>query len=189
MKKGCFRLAVPARICREEAIRFLTEHEDWIQSTGNARLLRWEPRFTAGERHFCLGREVTLGNSDVPAGEAFVLWREHQFIACVQSLRETWEPRLAVHVPSIRIRRMYSRWGSCNTATHEIHLAARLAAYPAECIEYVLIHELCHYRVPEHSKAFYAAMDVLLPDWKQRKRLLNCLDVRPKPPEALSSQS
>ena len=67
---------------------------------------------------------------------------------------------------------MRTRWGSCNVKERRITLAARLALMPPEAVEYVVVHEYCHFLQPNHSPAFWAEVEKLLPDWKERRALL-----------------
>jgi len=76
-------------------------------------------------------------------------------------------------MPTIRIRDMKSRWGSCLFKKNTVTLNKRLLGAPERCVEYVVIHELCHFFHPNHSKDFYACLSRALPDWKERKKLLN----------------
>lgn len=80
-----------------------------------------------------------------------------------------------VDYPEIRIRRMTSRWGSCQPYKGVVTLNSRLIETPACCIEYVVTHEFCHFIHPDHSKAFHALMTRLMPDWKIRKQQLNSI--------------
>lgn len=75
--------------------------------------------------------------------------------------------------PTLRIRDMKSRWGSCLPTKGIITLNKQLLAVPLSCIEYVVMHELCHFLHPNHSKQFYTTLAMLMPDWKERKQLLN----------------
>lgn len=77
--------------------------------------------------------------------------------------------------PEVRIRRMTSRWGSCQPYKGVVTLNSRLIETPVCCIEYVVMHEFCHFIHPDHSRAFYALMTGLMPDWRQRKQLLNSI--------------
>ncbi|MDE6917505.1 MAG: M48 family metallopeptidase [Lachnospiraceae bacterium] len=77
--------------------------------------------------------------------------------------------------PAIRIRRMTSRWGSCQPYRNIVTLNSRLIETPPACIEYVAMHEFCHFIHPDHSKAFHALMTVMMPDWKQRRQALNAI--------------
>lgn len=95
-------------------------------------------------------------------------WRE-VVSACVPALVEAWEPIMGVKAGSLVYRNMKSRWGSCQPATGRICINIRLALYPPECLEYVVVHELCHLLVPGHGKQFHALMDHYMPDWKSRR--------------------
>ena len=78
-----------------------------------------------------------------------------------------------VEKPILRIRDMETRWGSCLTTKHIITLNKRLLEAPRNCIEYVVMHELCHFIHPNHSKNFYTFLTMLMPDWKERKKILD----------------
>jgi len=80
-----------------------------------------------------------------------------------------------VGYPEIRIRRMTSRWGSCQPYKGVVTLNSKLIETPPCCIEYVVLHEFCHFIHPDHSKAFHAIMTRLMPDWKQREKMLNAI--------------
>jgi len=71
----------------------------------------------------------------------------------------------------ISIRIMKTRWGSCNTK-NKITLNRELIKMPLRCIDYVIIHEICHLIYRNHDSAFYNLLTSILPDWKQRKLLL-----------------
>lgn len=72
-----------------------------------------------------------------------------------------------------RLRTMRSRWGSCNVQTRAITLNTQLVHHDPRCLEYVIIHELCHLYEPSHNQHFHALMDRYCPDWRERRRLLN----------------
>ena len=78
-----------------------------------------------------------------------------------------------VKKPEIKLRAMSSRWGSCAYTKGRITLNKRLIAYPAAAAEMVMLHELCHFVHPDHSKDFYALLQRLMPDWRARKELLS----------------
>ena len=68
---------------------------------------------------------------------------------------------------------MTTRWGTCNTNTRKIWLNLQLAKKPIECLEYVILHELAHLRVRNHSKDFVTIMDQYMPYWREKRALLN----------------
>ena len=78
-----------------------------------------------------------------------------------------------VKKPEIKLRTMSSRWGSCAYTKGRITINKRLIAYPIAAAEMVMLHELCHFVHPDHSKDFYALLQTLMPDWKARKKLLS----------------
>lgn len=103
-------------------------------------------------------------------------WYRDHAMARFCLLVDQWLPRLERHGvkrPEIKVRRMKARWGSCNAKKGSILLNTRLVEAPLSCVEYVVVHELCHLKHPGHSKAFYMLMDRILPDWRERKRKLN----------------
>ncbi|WP_411680218.1 M48 family metallopeptidase [Clostridium thailandense] len=73
----------------------------------------------------------------------------------------------------ISIRKMKSRWGSCLAQKQIIILNRELIKAPKYCIEYVILHELVHLIYKEHNKEFYDFIYTLMPDWKERKRILD----------------
>ena len=88
-------------------------------------------------------------------------------------LIKEWEPKLGYFSSKLTIRTAKSRWGSCNVKTRAIMLNSRLVFRPMECLEYVVVHELAHLYEPSHGPRFKAFLDLHLPDWKARKKLLN----------------
>lgn len=81
--------------------------------------------------------------------------------------------KYGVAAPVLRLRNMETRWGSCLPRKGIITLNKRLLEAPRHCIEYVVMHEFCHFIHPDHSKHFYAFLTMLMPDWKERKRILD----------------
>ena len=75
--------------------------------------------------------------------------------------------------PVWTVRSMTSRWGSCQPQTGKITLNSKLIFYPKEAIEYVVVHEFAHFAHPDHSKAFWTLVAEIMPDYKERKKLLN----------------
>lgn len=78
-----------------------------------------------------------------------------------------------VAYPQLRLREMKSRWGSCLVGKGVVTLNKGLLAAPRGCIEYVAVHELCHFLHPDHSQEFYQLLSRMMPDWKARRELLN----------------
>ena len=77
-----------------------------------------------------------------------------------------------IAMPTIRIRKMRTRWGSCNPAAGRITLNRSLIHYPIDFIEYVILHEFAHLVVPNHSHDFYRLVGGFMPDYRQRIKLV-----------------
>lgn len=82
-----------------------------------------------------------------------------------------------IPVPTLKLRTMKSRWGSCAWGKAVVTLNRRLYFAPEECLEYVALHELCHLVVHDHSARFHGLLDRLMPDWKARKQRLEAWNV------------
>jgi len=93
--------------------------------------------------------------------------------ARVAELLPVWQKRAGVSVADWGVKKMKTKWGSCNTQARRIWLNLELAKKPPECLEYILVHELVHLLERNHNDRFKAHMDRLLPDWRERRELLN----------------
>lgn len=79
-----------------------------------------------------------------------------------------------VKYPEIKFRKMTSKWGSCTPAKQLLKFNTNLMFAPPECVEYVVWHEFTHFLQANHSKAFYAELEKVCPNWKTcRKKLKN----------------
>jgi predicted metal-dependent hydrolase len=76
------------------------------------------------------------------------------------------------HNRGFELRVMSKRWGSC-TPRGKIFLNPLLVSAPKDCIDYVIIHELCHVRIHNHSPRFYRLLETILPNWQMRRDYLN----------------
>ncbi len=104
-----------------------------------------------------------------------VPFTDEQCRAVFQPMLDAMYPQLipyGVSKPTLRTRQMKSRWGSCMVQKNIITLNRRLLAAPKGCIEYVVMHELCHLVHPNHSKEYYTFLTAMMPDWKARKTML-----------------
>lgn len=92
--------------------------------------------------------------------------------ACVPPLIEQWAQILDVKPGKVVYRNMKTRWGSCQPSTGRICINTRLALYSPECLEYVVVHELCHLLVAHHGAEFKELMTRVMPDWRERQKRL-----------------
>ena len=97
----------------------------------------------------------------------------------IPPLLAEWAPRVGVPTPDFIIRRMTTRWGTCNVRARRITLNLELARREPELLEYVVVHELAHLIESGHNHRFYAVMDRALPDWRLKRKALNHGSIAP----------
>ena len=197
---GTVRVSAP-KLMPETLIRaFLLEKADWIR-THAAKVReshRDEPKqFANGETVRLFGQVCPLvvltgqkKNGAALDGDRIVLslrsdvlpekreaivneWLRERLKAEIEHFLPLWSGYTGLVPAEWAVRDMTSRWGSCNTKTKKINLNLQLVHYPLICLEYVILHELCHIRVHGHGPDFKALLDRFMPDWKARKKLLN----------------
>jgi predicted metal-dependent hydrolase len=95
-------------------------------------------------------------------------------------LRETapeiiakWASRLGVKPPGLFIRKMKTHWGSCSYTRGTIRLNSQLVTKDPLCLEYVIVHELIHFKEPSHNRNFYRLLGQAIPDWKEIRKKMN----------------
>ena len=93
--------------------------------------------------------------------------------AAVEKLIQKYEPLMQVQVSGVTIRQMKTRWGSCNVKTHHININLALYEKGPECLEYVVVHEMCHILEASHNKIFWGYVAQYFPDWKNVRARLN----------------
>ena len=94
------------------------------------------------------------------------------YIEYISKYQKQMEP-YNIPYPELYIRKMKSRWGECFPKKNKIVLNLSLVKVPKECIEYVIVHELAHFKYQNHSKDFYNFVEKFIPNWKENRRVLN----------------
>ena len=97
--------------------------------------------------------------------EKLAYYRQHLSEA-IPALFAKWQPIVGATANEIRLKKMHTRWGSCNTRARRIWLSVYLPAYPIACTEYVIVHELCHLHHANHSRAFWQMVATAMPDYQ-----------------------
>ncbi|MGW3371148.1 M48 family metallopeptidase [Streptomyces hydrogenans] len=116
---------------------------------------------------------VPTGTSEERRRELLDQWCREQLRQAIPAVIERWEPKLGVSVPWWGIRRMKTKWGSCNRETRRLWFNSELAKKHPEFLEYVVVHEMVHYLERGHGQRFAQLMDSFLPDWRSRRDGLN----------------
>ena len=198
--EGRITISAPYRMDLETIRLFSISKLGWIRK--QQLRLRNQKReaireYISGESHYYLGKRYLLKvleqnsppkvvlkqdrlelyvrkDSSARLKEAILQgWYRQQLQALVASYVPKLESKIGENVSEMRIKRMKTRWGTCNSRAKRIWLNSELAKKPIECIEYVLIHEMVHLLVKGHGSKFQAYMDSFLPKWKYVREELN----------------
>ncbi|GAB4118616.1 MAG: SprT family zinc-dependent metalloprotease [Wenzhouxiangellaceae bacterium] len=197
---GEVRVSAPWWMSERDIHNFLHQRRDWIEQCRQRQQQRQAANrndMCAGEMHRYLGLayplrlyrsrgrpSVTLQcdalclhiSAEMDAAQRLQLlqgWYRQQLQAMLPQLRARWQPVVGAQAAECRIKRMSTRWGSCNPRARRIWLSLELIKQPLECIDYVMVHELVHLHEASHNHRFHALMDQCMPDWRERRRLLN----------------
>ena len=100
-------------------------------------------------------------------------WYRDQLREAIPALISKWERSMRVNGPKWSIRRMKTKWGSCNRETGHIWFNVELAKKHPDCLEYLIVHEMTHLWERGHGERFTKLMDKNLPDWRARRDVLN----------------
>ena len=90
-----------------------------------------------------------------------------ELLKTLQNLIEKWQKIMNVEVNFFSIKKMRTRYGSCNARHRRIWFSLNLIHYKIEFIEYVVVHEIAHFFQQNHGKKFYAILDKFLPNWRE----------------------
>jgi predicted metal-dependent hydrolase len=105
-------------------------------------------------------------------------WYRAQLKKVLPTLIEKWEKKLNVKVNEFGIKKMKTRWGTCNREAKRIWLNLELAKKTPECLEYIVVHEMIHLLERKHNDIFAANMNEYLPKWRFYKDELNRFPVK-----------
>lgn len=197
---GRVRVAAPL-VVSDEAVRLaVIDKLGWIrrQKAKFAEQPRQSQReMVNGESHFFLGQRYRLRvhEQDAPARvairgvasldlfvrpgtsaeqrEAILLrWHREQLKALIPPLLEKWQPILGVQVADWGVKKMKTKWGSCNPASRRVWFNLELAKKPMPCLEYIVVHELVHLLERHHNDRFAGLIEAHVPQWRQYREML-----------------
>ncbi len=138
-----------------------------VHSTGQHRI-----EFANANR---LDMHVRSGTSTQNKNKLIETFYRQQLQERLNQLYSSLMPRIGVTPDFIGIRKMKTRWGSSNPSSKRIWINLELSKKPVECLEFILVHELVHLIERHHNDRFVMHMDQILPQWRERKALLNSL--------------
>jgi predicted metal-dependent hydrolase len=194
---GKVRLTMPRRASERVARAMIVERLDWIRQhqAALAHKADLDREVVHGEQHYFMGElyELSIIEKAAPAqvrvkGDLIELsvrpgadcarvlekWHREHLHQLIGEMVEEWAPKLGVRVKGWGVRKMRSRWGSCHTRDKVIWLSLELAKMPMECLEYVVVHELCHLLEASHNAALCpigASIAIVSTDFRLSRRL------------------
>ena len=151
---------------------------EWVPYLGRELPLRLREG-TKNSAALC-GGEIVLTVKDASDAamcrKTMEKWLREECLRAVTACCEAVYPyfaRRGVKFPELRLRKMTSRWGSCQPTKGVVTFNSSLISVPMDCVEYVAVHELAHFLRADHSAEFYAIVAALIPDWRARRERLN----------------
>jgi predicted metal-dependent hydrolase len=187
---GQIWIRAPMRTPRAVLDQVLREKADWIQSRltqiQQAEALNPQYAYSEGELHPFLGQQRPLRfakaapeveaiylpeTSRGHAREALAAWYRVEAARVIPDMVHRLSDHFGLHPTRVRLSSARTRWGSCSSKG-TISLAWRLILAPPDIIKYVIIHELVHLKVPNHSSKFWDGVQACLPDYKTRRAWL-----------------
>ncbi len=198
---GRVRISAPLKAGDEIVLRMATDRLAWIERQREKFAVVPPPApvdYVDGELHAFLGEPRRLlvrernraarvdacgdatiaitvrpGSTREQREAALLDWYRDRLSKLIPPLIDRWRSVMNVSVAEWRIRKMKTRWGSCNIRERRVWFSLELARKPEPCLEYIVVHELTHLLERGHGARFKALMDGFLPDWRERRKLLN----------------
>lgn len=197
---GRVRVAAPLRVS-DNAVRLAVVGKlGWIKrqrAKFDAQPRQSRREMVSGESHYFLGRRYRLrviehdglpmvavrgrfiemkvrhATTSIQRDRVLQQWYRRQLKQLILALVDKWQVALAVNLAEWGVKRMKTRWGTCNAEARRIWLNLELAKKPVQCVEYIVIHELVHILNRHHDDHFVALMNKYLPQWRAHRATLN----------------
>jgi predicted metal-dependent hydrolase len=163
---------------REAPRSYITNESHYFQ--GKRYLLKVIPHKAAPfvkQKHNHLELYIRPETSTEKRNEILEEWYRAQLKITVAIFINKWEKLMNISVAEFGIKKMKTKWGTCNIDARRIWINLELAKKPKACLEYIVVHEMVHFFERNHTNRFVALMDHYLPNWKELKTELNRLPV------------
>lgn len=195
------RVSCPYGVSEKTLIDFVESKEKWIEKHLSKKVTAKKPvtpkKFEGGESipfkgaEFDLEIRIGATKTKVEIEENKIILSSKKRLARVKreraiqefyrahlkqeipNLIEKWEPIMGVSVSEFGVKRMKTRWGTCNIRDKRIWLSLALAEKSPELLEYVVVHEMVHLLERLHNQRFKSFMTQFLPNWKELQKQLN----------------
>ncbi len=189
-RDGSVTVRAPNYAEKSEIDRFVSSKEEWIKAKSAAAKEKAEnrPFFDLCENGtlYYLGQKLTLHSgrgifikgdrfyaplSDADIKERIIRFYKDESLKMLTKKTQRIAESMGFKLNKIKITSARTRWGSCNF-NNDICFSFRLIMCSDYLIDYVIVHELCHFKHKNHGSAFYKQLKSFLPDYEQRQKLL-----------------
>lgn len=198
---GRVHLSVPDYLTEGDVRSYVISKWEWIRKQQDeiaAQARQTQREYVSGENHYYFGVRYRLRVSYITSGansvevrgdtmtmrvrkdstverraELMTEWYREQLKEYIGPLVERWVEKLVERDVTWQIKSMKTLWGSCNARRRSLLFNLELARVPKECIEYVVVHELTHLKIQNHSKVFEFLLGQQIPNWKSLRKKLN----------------
>lgn len=194
-------LSMPEYLSEEDARSFILQKLEWIRKQQQEILSQprqTERQYVSGESHFLFGKRyqliveelphyvnsieirgnkiymfVTPGTTIEQRASVIRAWYRFQLKKELRPMIERWAAKLEETDYEWHVKQMKTEWGSCVPSKRVLIFNLGLARVPRECIEFVVVHEFCHFLIDNHNKLFESLMTKRLPNWRMLRKQLN----------------
>lgn len=194
------RVSAPLQATEKDVIRFVHHRDEWIKirlKKFSMRKAKPDLKYVTGEEVPLWGEKLPLkvitGGSSTKAylhintlmlnvrGKNSYEKREKaiqefyrvELKKMIPELIAEYEPKMNVKVTEFGVKKMKTRWGTCNVRAHRIWLNLKLVEFDLKALEMVVVHEMVHLLERGHNQRFYGFMDRFMPEWKVASKLLD----------------
>lgn len=199
--EGRIRIATPLNVTDEAVRLFAISKMAWIkknQEKFKSQQRQPERRFITGESHYFRGQRYRMnvvthignpkvvirskkyidlyvkeGYSQEQRENVMTNWYRKNLKEQIPALIGKWEKIIGVNVNQWEVKRMKTKWGTCNREAKRIWLNLELAKKPEHCLEYIIVHEIVHFLERNHTEKFVVYMDKFMQQWREYKKELN----------------
>ena len=194
-------ISMPDYLTDDDARNFVLQKLEWIRTQIEevlAQPRQTKRQFVSGESHYLFGQRYQLIVEELPhysnsmelkgnklymflkpgtsieiRAELMRTWYRSHLKKELASMLQYWANKLEENPFEWQVKQMKTEWGSCIPSKRLLIFNLELARVPRECIEFVIVHEFCHFKVDNHNKIFEMLMTKRLPNWRTLRQKLN----------------
>jgi predicted metal-dependent hydrolase len=197
---GRVRIATPMKVDDEAVRLFAISKLSWIKKNRVKYInqeRQSERKYISGESHYFKGQRYMLnliyhtgypkvvirkkyidlyvkaGSTEEQRENVMTTWYRKNLKEQIPALIEKWQKIIEIEVVQWQVKKMKTKWGTCNREAKRIWLNLELAKKPEHCLEYIIVHEMVHFLERNHTERFVAYMDKFMSQWKSIKDELN----------------